>query len=152
MRVISILKYLYMTRINLVDPPELTDQHLIAEYREIRLLCANLTRTLKCKGGFQEKKVPTEFTLNSGHCYFFYNKGKYIHDRYDSLRGEMFKRGFEPQHEFPKELWPDHLYNDWTPSERDKNIVRERIALRISQRPNWYRHKGKRIDESQRPD
>lgn len=130
-----------MTRINLIEPTELMDQHLIAEYREIRLLCANLNRTLKSKYGFQEKKVPREFTLNAGHCYFFYNKGKYIHTRYDSLRHEMKRRGFTPEHSFPG--WPEHLYGDWIPSERDKDIVRERIAFRISQRPNWYRYCGK---------
>ena len=132
-----------MTRINVVDPDELTDQHLIAEYRESRLLCANLQRTLNSKHGFQEKKVPKEFTLNSGHCYFFYNKGKYIHERYESLRKEMQKRNFSADLDFPVEKWPSHLYNDWIPTERDKNIVRERIALRISQRPNWYRYYGK---------
>lgn len=131
-----------MTRINLIDPIELMDQHLIAEYREIRLLRANLDRTLKSKSGFQPKKVPPQFTLNAGHCYFFYNKGKYIHKRYDSLRDEMVRRGFVPEHPFPGG-WPEHLYHDWTPSERDKDIVRERIQLRISQRPNWYRYCGK---------
>ena len=131
-----------MTRINLVEPSELTDQHLIAEYREIRLLCANLQRTLKSKSGFREEKVPEQFTLNRGHVYFFYNKGRYIHERYESLKEEMLDRGFQPQHLFPREKWPDALYNDWTASEHDKDIVRERIALRISERPNWYRYRG----------
>jgi len=131
-----------MTRINLVDPSELMDQHLIAEYREIRLLCANLKRTLNSKSGFVSQKVPSDFTLNKSHCYFFYNKGKYIHNRYDQLRQEMILRGFDPQHEFPRDAWPDALYNDWSPSERDKNIVRDRISLRISQKPNWYRYRG----------
>lgn len=135
-----------MTRINLVDPDELMDQHLIAEYREIRLLCANLKRTLASKHGFQSIKVPHAFTLNKSHCYFFYNKGQYIHNRYDDLRREMIARGFDPQHEFPREVWPDNLYNDWTPSERDKNIVRDRISTRIKERPNWYRYRGEIVD------
>lgn len=132
-----------MTRINLVEPSELMDQHILAEYREIRLLCSNLQRTLRSKHGFQEKKVPAEFTLNSGHVYFFYNKGEYIHKRYEALRQELMKRGISADLEFPIHKWPRHLYNNWTPSERDKDIVRERIALRISQRPNWYRYYGR---------
>ena len=135
-----------MTRINLVDPSELTDQHLLAEYREIRLLSSNLQRTLNSKKGFQEKKVPQRFTLNSGHCYFFYNKGKYIHKRYIALQQELKRRKFEANLEFPLEKWPQELYNDWVPTERDKNIVRERIELRISQRPNWYRYYGELYD------
>lgn len=63
----------------------------------------------------------------------------------DLIRGYMIKRGFEPQNEFEVEKWPKHLYNDWQPSERDKNIVRERIALRISQKPHFYRYYGKYI-------
>lgn len=135
-----------MTRINLVDPSELMDQHLIAEYREIRLLCTNLTRTLNSKLGYTPKKKPERFTLNIGHVYWFYDKGKYLHDRFNSIKIEMRKRGFEPLNDFQRELWPDHLYNDWNPSEVDKEIVRERIRLRISQRPNWYRYYGKLSD------
>jgi deoxyribonuclease (pyrimidine dimer) len=135
-----------MTRINVVDPEELMDQHLLAEYREIRLLCANLVRTLNSKFGFQEKKVPAKFTLNKGHVYFFYDKGKYLHERYEAIREEMRKRGISADLEFPLENWPAELYNDWQPNERDRNIVRERIALRISQRPGWYRYYGKRTD------
>lgn len=136
-----------MTRINLVDPEELTDQHLVAEYREIRLLCANLPRTLNSKQGFVESKVPDRFTLNDGHVYFFYNKGKYLHKRYVLIKDEMVKRGMEPQLCFPRDVWPDHLYNDWIPSEEDKNIVRERIQERINDKPDWYRRTAHKLRE-----
>ena len=62
-----------MTRINIVNPSELTDQHLIAEYREITMVPGSLKRTLVSKIGYQEKKVPERYTLNSGHVYFLYN-------------------------------------------------------------------------------
>ena len=134
-----------MTRINLVEPEELMDQHLLAEYREVRLLCRNLLRTLNSKHGFVPAKVPALFTLNTGHVYFFYNKGQYLHKRYDALRAEMRKRGMNPQFDFPRENWPDRLYNDWKANERDKDIVRERIAFRISQKPGWYKYYGKSV-------
>ena len=137
-----------MTRINVVPPDELTDQHLVAEYREIRLLCANLQRTLNSKHGFVESKVPKQFTLNGGHVYFFYNKGKYLHNRYNALREEMITRGMEPQLEFPIDKWPKRLYNDWVPTKRDMDIVRERIALRISQRPGWYKYCGQLLEKA----
>ena len=133
-----------MTRINLVDPSELMDQHLIAEYREIRLLCANLVRTLKSKHGFVPKKVPDRFTLNKGHVYFFYNKGKYLHKRFVMIKDEMVRRGFSPNNSFPREVWPDDLYNDWEPTEADKTIIRKRIQERINAKPHWYRHSGQR--------
>jgi deoxyribonuclease (pyrimidine dimer) len=129
-----------MTRINLVEPQELTDQHLVAEYREIRLLTALLQKTLKSKQGFVPSKVPATFTLNKGHVYFFFNKGRYIHNRYVQLMDEMVRRGMKPQHAFPRERWPDELYNDWEPTEQDKDVVRARIQERISAKPDWYRH------------
>ena len=46
-----------MTRINIVHPSELTDQHLIAEYREITMVPAALKRTLNSKIGFQKNKI-----------------------------------------------------------------------------------------------
>jgi deoxyribonuclease (pyrimidine dimer) len=131
---------LVLTRINLVEPTELTDQHLVAEYREIRLLTALLQRTLKSARGFVPERVPDRFTLNKGHVYFFFDKGAYIHKRYDALREEMIKRGMSPQHEFQTDLWPTELYNDWEPSEVDKEIVRARIKERIDAKPDWYRH------------
>ena len=56
-----------MTRINIISPSELTDQHLIAEYREIFMVAGSLKRTLISKSGFVESKVPKNFTLNNGH-------------------------------------------------------------------------------------
>ena len=47
-------------------------------------------------GGYKESKVPKHYTLNKGHVYFFYNKGLYLHKRYDSIICEMKKRGFKP--------------------------------------------------------
>tara|TARA_R110000868_G_scaffold82514_2_gene232959 strand:- start:89 stop:502 length:414 start_codon:yes stop_codon:yes gene_type:complete len=130
-----------MTRINIIIPEELTDQHLIAEYREITMVPASLKRTLASKAGFVPSKVSKSFTLNTGHVYFFYDKGKYLSDRYDALVAEMKDRGFspDPNRKFPKEVFPDYLYNDWMPTLEEQKIVRERIALRISTKPEWYR-------------
>ena len=135
-----------MTRINIIDPKELTDQHLVAEYVETLMLCKNLVRTLNSRNGFQEKKVPPTYRLNKGHVYFFYNKGAYLHKRFNQLREEMQSREIETNEHFPRHLWPDELYNDWEPNYADREIIRERIALRISQKPGYYRYRGKLID------
>ena len=81
-----------MTRINIVDPIELTDQHLVAEYREIFMVGSALQRSLKSKN-WNPNSIPKQYTLNKGHVKFFYNKGKYLSKRYDELRTEM-KSGF----------------------------------------------------------
>ncbi len=131
-----------MTRINIIDTAELTDQHLIAEYREIFMVAGSLRRTLVSKNGYQESKVPKHYTLNSGHVYFFYNKGKYLHNRYNQLIDEMKRRGFKPDSKrvFDKTIFVDNnLYNDWMPMIEDYKIIRQRIDERISAKPDWYR-------------
>ena len=131
-----------MTRINLVEPSELTDQHLIAEYREIFMVGGSLNRTLNSKVGYREDRVPKRYTLNTGHVYFFYNKGKYLHKRYHELIDEMKRRGFQPDKSrvFPTRVFEDNgLYNDWMPTTEDYKIIRQRIEEKIAMKPNWYR-------------
>ena len=110
-----------MTRINIVEPSELTDQHLIAEYRELFMVAGSLRRTLKSKVGYRESKVPK---------------------RYTALRNEMKKRGFTPNDSsiFEPNVFIDNgLYNDWLPTLEDYKIIRKRIAEKIAMKPNWYR-------------
>ena len=130
-----------MTRINIIPVEDLTDQHLMAEYREIFMIGSALQRSLKSEQ-WDPKRIPKKFTLNSGHVYFFYNKGKYLHERYLHIIDEMKQRGFNPDNTriFPTEVFKDNgLYNDWLPTIEDQKIIRERISLRISQKPDWYR-------------
>ena len=131
-----------MTRINIIEPRELTDQHLIAEYREIFMVGGSLRRTLVSKSGYREDRVPKRYTLNSGHVYFFYNKGKYLHRRYKQLITEMKKRGFKPdiKRKFPKDIFiNNNLYNDWMPQIDDYKVIRQRIEEKIAMKPHWYR-------------
>jgi len=132
-----------MTRINLVSTAELADQHLVAEYREIFMVGSSLQRSLKSPNWEKNKKTwPKVFTLNGGHVKFFYNKGKYLHNRYNELVNEMKSRGMnpDPSRVFKREQWPDDLYLDWSPTEQDLLIVRQRIQERIDMKPEWYRY------------
>jgi len=131
-----------MTRINLIDPKQLADQHLVAEYREIFMVGSALQRSLRSKNGVID--IPKDFTLNKGHVKFFYNKGKYLSKRYDNLIAEMKHRRMnpDPSRKFKREQWPDEMYNDWQPNDHDKKIVELRIKQRISEKPNWYRFSG----------
>ena len=131
-----------MTRINIIPVSELHDQHLIAEYREITMVPAALNRTLKSKAGLDRKKISKRFTLNSGHVYFFYDKGLYLDKRYTEIVSEMKSRGFNPDSNrvFPIEIFKDNdLYNDWTPTIEDQKLIRQRIQERINSKPDWYR-------------
>ena len=131
-----------MTRINIIPVCELYDQHLVAEYREITMIPAALNRTLKSKAGIDKSKISSSYTLNTGHVYFFYDKGKYLDKRYSELITEMKRRGFncDLNRKFPKKIFIDHgLYNDWTPTAEEYKIIRKRIEQKLKQRLGWYR-------------
>ncbi len=135
-----------MTRINILKPIHLTDQHLIAEYRELFMVGSALQRSLKSPNWEKNKKTwPKEFTLNSGHVKFFYNKGKYLHKRYKQLVKEMKDRGMKPypDRKFKREQWPNNLYKDWEPTMKDEMIIRERLEEKIKMKPDWYRKTSK---------
>ncbi len=131
-----------MTRINIIPVKELFDQHLIAEYREITMVPAALSRTLKSKIGFNKSKIKDRYTLDQGHVYFFYNKGEYLHKRYKKIIKEMERRGFRPN---PKRKFPinifieNNLYKDWEPNMEDFKIIRKRIESKFKEKPGWYR-------------
>jgi|TARA_B100001996_G_C18115892_1_gene383251 deoxyribonuclease (pyrimidine dimer) len=135
-----------MTRINIVNPRELTDQHLVAEYREIFMVGSSLQRSLKSKS-WDINSIPKRYTLNTGHVKFFYNKGKYLYKRYSDLRKEMRSRGMNPDSSrvFKREQWPDELWNDWMPRVEDYKIIRQRIEEKIRMKPNWYRKTNKEL-------
>jgi len=131
-----------MTRINIIPPNELADQHLVAEYRELFMVGSSLQRSLLSPNwDTNNKKWPKTYTLNAGHVSFFYNKGKYLHERYKQLIAEMIDRGMSPNPDrtFKTYQWPDELYQDWIPTVEEQSIARERINFRISQKPTWYR-------------
>lgn len=118
-----------MTRINCgVPPAELTDKHLMAEHREIK-------RIPNCiaKGRYNMQGQPRKFTLGTGHVKFFYDKLGYLYKRYESLYNECKKRGFNvSSYHAAWDNIPEHLKNDYTPTEKDRAIIRERIAERLN--------------------
>lgn len=58
-------------RVNVIHPKYLADQHLVAEYREIKMGPKALSKSLYSKNGVDKKRVSKEYTLNTGHTYFF---------------------------------------------------------------------------------
>lgn len=117
-----------MTRINCIPVRELTDKHLIAEYRE-------LPRVFKLARKCED--APKEYTLGKGHVKFFYNKLTYLFFRQHQLVDEMVSRGFKPKFD-PDELARTYhtkenaiLWNDWYPTKEAIAINKERITQRL---------------------
>jgi deoxyribonuclease (pyrimidine dimer) len=122
-------KRLNMTRINVGIPPaELTGKHLIAEHREIKRIPNAIA-----KGKYKLDGIPDKFTLGKGHVKFFYNKLLYLHFRYLDLYAECIKRGFNVTcyNECFYNM-PDELYNDYQPTKRDVEIIKQRIQERLN--------------------
>lgn len=117
-----------MTRINCGIPPkELTDKHLLAEHREIKRV-PNVIKS----GRFSMNGQPTEFCLGTGHVKFFYDKLLYLYKRYLQIHHECKKRNFNVQNY--KEAWDDipvKMMNSYKPTDKDRQIIRERIAERL---------------------
>lgn len=148
-----------MTRLNLVPPGELTDQHLFAEFREIKMVSKSLCRSIVALAnrGLADElvlarilaSVPAQFTLNAGHVTFFYDKGRYLERRYKALKQELSLRSLG--HNTLAPLDPDGIFNvlpaqfrkDYAPTPQSLAIVRQRIHQRIMLQPHWYRYRGK---------
>jgi hypothetical protein len=117
-----------MTRINVgVKPIELTDRHLMAEHREIKRIPNCIT-----KGRFSMVGQPKEFKLGVGHVKFFYDKCLYLLKRYITIRDECYKRGFKVTNY--ADAWldvPGKYMNDYTPTDKDRFIIQERITERL---------------------
>lgn len=152
-----------MTRINLVPPEELMDQHLFAEFREIKMIPKSLGRSIAL---LQKRyiirnniikalmrRIPAEFTLNTGHVSFFYDKGGYLRKRYEAIKAELRVRGVKFNED--SALDPDGVYKrfpelagDYLPTPEALVIIRQRIAEKIARKPDWYRYSGARNEIS----
>lgn len=120
-----------MTRVNVGIPPaQLPTKLLIAEHREIKRLPNHLR-----KYGFNYEKLPPKFTLGSGHVIFMLSKGRYTYKRYIQLHKECLKRGFKVGYyglawSIYGSIKYMHLFKDFKPSKRDKQIILKRFKER----------------------
>lgn len=141
-----------MTRINSAIPPKyLTDEHLLAEHREIKRLPYNLQQAIK-SGSINN--IPNEFTLGKGHVLFFVNKLEFVRHRYADIFLEAKMRGFNliPYH---SNFWcrNDVLRKYWDtyhPTEKERKLLIERITERImnSTKKVWHYY-GKPITKKE---
>lgn len=122
-----------MTRINVVPPDELCDQHLLAEHRELTRIPNAVAR-----GRFSLKGQPTDYKLGEGHVRFFFDKLLFLKKRYQALHEECLARGFRVQNYWNQNLPDaDELWKDYQPTEQALIINRERIAQRMPAKPRF---------------
>lgn len=142
-----------MTRINLIAPKDLTDQHLFAEFREITRIFT-LVQSAVAKHGISDtlKKIPSSYRLGTGHVLFFYDKLGFIEKRYFALKEELIGRDYQftPKDSivgFRQSIDPS-FYKDYTPTKADLTLSIERLLEKIAAKPQWYRKQGNVIDDT----
>lgn len=138
-----------MTRINLVHVQDLADQHLFAEWREIKMVPAALRRSLKTRSVKDiMADIPKKFTLNAGHVSFFFNKMNFLINRYTELTYELVDRNYDISDHNSTDIFftdiPDEFKTaEWCANKDDIVVSAERIMLRIGEKPDWYKYYGK---------
>ncbi|MFV0626898.1 MAG: pyrimidine dimer DNA glycosylase/endonuclease V [Alphaproteobacteria bacterium] len=128
-----------MTRINLVPVEEISDQHLMAEYRELPRIVNGVI-----DGKLKIENIPTEFCLGKGHVKFFVNKIHYLVNRYHEIYQELKfrsynltltanalqKKVFESDYDFEVE----YIF-----TKKDIEVSKKRLIEKVSQKPEWYK-------------
>ena len=128
-----------MVRVNIINPRLLADQHLVAEYYEIIML-VSYVRNYPCLEG-----IPADYCLGKGHIKFFKNKLMYLKKRHEEIKKEMRRRGFAARMTLNLKGFGKAHKNDWKACERDKKIIKSRIASRIKMKPLFYRYYGNKV-------
>lgn len=126
-----------MTRINLVPVDELTDQHLLAEHREIKRIPNAIT-----SWKYSISWMPNKYTMWKWHIKFFYNKLLFLRNRYNMLFDECIKRWFNVSCYINSFILYEWLNNDYNPDNEAINISRNRINEKLSIKRGFYRKNG----------
>lgn len=117
-----------MTRINVIPVCELSDQHLIAEYRE-------LPRVLKQT--INVKDAPKEYCLGKGHVKWAKCHELFLVKRQMDIIREMRFRNFHISYGQLFDL--SHFDGDYMPTIDAIKVNRDRIKEKIGKKPDWYK-------------
>lgn len=127
-----------MTRINCINPSHLNDKALSGEWHEIpRVITLAKDAYWKGTDVFNKtmKRVPSAYTMGTGHVLFFYPRLGYIVNHYHQLAEECKNRGWKvnpiPEDQLLKYV-PKMLLNDWQPDENAIQTNMQRLIERNS--------------------
>ena len=125
-----------MTRINVIPTYELSDQWLLAEYRE-------LSRCIK--QNINIKNAPINYCLGKGYMKWARCHITFLLARYKEICNEMTYRGFNVNYPYKNLVnWTykfvDHLlFHEYTPTASDLSINRNRLIDKYKLKPEFYR-------------
>ncbi len=123
-----------MTRINVIDPHELCDQHLLAEHRELTRIPNDIVK----RNGDVPLSTSKAYLLGQGHVTFFRDKLLFLKNRYDSLHQECLQRGFNVSYRWPEEAALfQNLWHNYLVTEEDRQLNLTRIEERMPETPRF---------------
>lgn len=123
-----------MTRINVIDPADLSNEHLMAEYRELPRIFTHVK-----KHGIDKSRIPAQYTLGKGHVLFFTDKLEWLINRFVALNVELIRRGYNVDNDLfwdirdcAGELWEENYAStvDYQPTPEDKYLNMARLVKR----------------------
>ena len=119
-----------MTRINVVPVEELSDQWLIAEYRE-------LPRCLKQHISIES--APDNYVLGNGHMKWARKHGLFLNKRMNNIIHEMRYRGFSVNFNSGLKDYLESYMLDYYPCDSDISVNRKRLVSKYNEKPMFYR-------------
>lgn len=124
-----------MTRVNAhMKPHILSDQHLVAEHREIVRL-AKLGKDYWARDTKKRSKIPQQFVLGKGHVNYFYDKLDFVQARYEALYAECTERGFDVTYMGDAfDNLPAESVGNYDPTEQEVDRTKLLLFLRIMKR------------------
>ncbi len=127
-----------MTRINVIHPTRLTDQHLLAEYRELPRVFALAAKAANVV------PAPASYTLGTGHVRFFYPRTRFLSDRQQTLIQELLERGYNLDHRTaPAPVLGRE--GSWAPDEAACIVNLTRLREKLAQAGSKYTYYGKPV-------
>lgn len=133
-----------MTNVNTIDPKHLTDQHLLAEYRELPRIASHFSHNPRVP-------IPEKYKLGTGHIKFFYNKAHYLIQRHEAIMDELMVRRFNLTKTASFDFAPMFTtfvlikQQGWKPEIRDHRINIQQIMERIKANPGKYTMVGESL-------
>jgi deoxyribonuclease (pyrimidine dimer) len=127
-----------VTRINCIPVRELTNSHLLAEYKELPRVFNLSFNSYKKHNGFVNGTIPPSYRMGKGHVTFFYDKLGYALQRYKELIKELETRGYNLNYDMinsifrAAEMLPNPIMRQWQPTQEAMEINRKRIQERLS--------------------
>lgn len=141
-------------RANVLEVEYLPDQHLVAEYREVKMGPPLLSRVLNSKRGLDKNKIPKLYKLGKGHSYFLLDKNLYLEKRLKAIVSEMKKRNIKTDSiKFIKDkdklnplVFNAEFWKDYVPTVEAKALNLERINEKFKlKKDGWYRFYGRPV-------